>query len=164
MSRASGRISPQERTFLEHYANSGDRVYAAEKAGYAQPGTSASKNLAKPKVAEAVMRIQMRRITDEALPLAVDTVLKLMRDAKTPPNVKGTVALGVMKHAQAIGVGAEAKEPHEMTADEIRREIDRLEAVSASRAVLVNPEGADEAEAIEDDQADEIDPESSIFG
>lgn len=157
------RLTPTESKFAKVYADTGDRTYAGHVAGYAHPAISSHRAMTKPAVVEAVFRAQMRRITDEALPLAVETVLKLMRDDKTPPNVKGTVALGVMKHAQAIGVGAEAKEPHEMTADEIRREIDRLEAVSASRAVLVNPDEADEAELIEDDQADEADPESSIF-
>ena len=129
-----GRFTAQERTFSEAFAVTGDRAYSAGKAGLAQPATAASKMLAKPAIQAEIARIQTERLFSEVLPLAVEQHLALLRNAATPAGAR----VQAIKLAYDRTLGGDdahpAKEPHEMSADEIAEAISKLESVAASRA------------------------------
>ena len=137
----NGKLTAQERRFAQVYADTGAVGYAAEKAGYAFPEVSGSKALARPAVQESIKRQQLARLNNELLPLALDTLEGILRSPKSTDNNKNTAAGLVMKYSVGQGEGSEAKEPHEMTAEEIQQQIERLRAAAADRArPVIEPE------------------------
>lgn len=130
-----GKLTAQERKFSQVYADTGSVGYAAEKAGYAFPHVSGSKALARPAVQESIKRQQLARLNNELLPLALDTIEGILRNPKATDSNKNTAAGLVMKYSVgSAGEGAQEKEPHEMTADELQQQIDRLRREAADRA------------------------------
>jgi hypothetical protein len=84
-------------------------------------------------VAAEVARIQMERLTNEILPLAVDVHCRLLKDPRTPGGV--LVQAVKLAYERALGSGAmEGKEPHEMTADEIATALQALKREASNRA------------------------------
>lgn len=146
-----GKMTAQERKFSQVYADTGSVGYAAEKAGYAFPHVSGSKALARPAVQESIKRQQLARLNNELLPLALDTIETIMRNDKATDSNKLTAAGLVMKYSVGQGEGSEAKEPHEMTADEIQQQIERLRAAAADRArpvIEAEPSSIDDKQGV----------------
>lgn len=145
-----GRLTAQERTFAREYASTGDATYAATKAQYAQPATSSSRVLGRPVVQESIKRQQLARLNNELLPLALDTISGILNNAKATDSNKLTAAGLVMKYSVgAMGEG-EAKEPHEMSADELQAQIARLRNEAAERARPVLDAEPNEPSSIDD--------------
>lgn len=140
-------MTAQERVFISALARSGDQVYAAEKAGYAQPARDAARNLARPAVKAEVLRQADLILRDELLPLALETHKRLLTEKATPAGA----ALGAVKLAydRTLGVdeGKADKEPSEMSYDELTASIEALRREQESRA----------------DQARDVTPEPSVF-
>ena len=74
-----------------------------------------------------------RQMRTEGLRAARDTLLSICRDAKAQAPAKATAAGFILRAAGALASadGNEETEPHEMTADQLRREIARLERAKA---------------------------------
>lgn len=116
-------------------AKTGDRIYAAEKAGYAAPAVSASQALQKADVQREIARIQVARLNNELLPLALDTLQTVLTSATATERGKLTATALVLKHTLASGVEAgEGKEPHEMSATELEQRIQALRREASDRA------------------------------
>ncbi len=134
MPSKSGKLSPQERAFAGVYAETGDRVYSATKAGYGSPAVRASEVLARPGVVEFIHEKQIARIRNEVLPLAVGRHVALLQDK----NVTGQVLNRAIEMAYKYGLGGDAgaaqKEPHEMTPHELARAIEVLERAASDQA------------------------------
>jgi hypothetical protein len=141
----------QERVFIKHMAATNDKTYAATKAGYSQPvarGLEKSKALANEVRAE-----QIRRLESEGLPLAVDVHLALLRDKATPAGAKVS-AVKLMYDATFLRPDGDAgaKEPHEMTADELSERIAQMQREKAARA-----------KPVQEIEGTVIEPDSSVF-
>jgi hypothetical protein len=130
----NGRQTGQESVFIQHYAATGDRRYAALQAGSRDPSSFAAKALARPAVQAEIARIQVERLYTEGLALAVDMHIHMIRDPATPAGARAQ-AIKLM-YDRTIGQGdqAEAKEPHEMTAEELEAAIQKLRRAAADKA------------------------------
>lgn len=148
----SGRLTPQERVFVRYMAATNDQHYAATKAGYSQP---ANKGAEKAKaLAQEVRAEQIRRLESEGLPLAVDVHLELLRDKATPAGAKVS-AVKLMYDATFLRPDgdANAKEPHEMTAEELTERIAQMQREKANRAIPVidaEPSSIDDTQGVFD--------------
>lgn len=130
----SGRMTPKEKRFAKAYADTSDALYSARVAGYASPETHAQAIAERPEVMAQAREIQKRRITNEILPLAVAAHIRLLTDKNTPA---GAVVQAVkLAYDRAFGEVAdgESKAPHELTGDELARQIERLRQEAAARA------------------------------
>lgn len=132
----SGRYTLKERAFIKHMAATGDQSYSAVKAGYSKPAIAGSE---KAKLLATEIRAeQIRRLESEGLPLAVDVHLELLRDKATPAGAKVS-AVKLMYDATFLRPDgdANAKEPHEMTAEELTERIAQMQREKANRAMPV---------------------------
>lgn len=139
----NGRLTPLERAHARHFADSGSMAEAARRAG-GHPA-NAKDVLTRPAVVAEVQRLQMERLNNEALPLAIDTLLACMRAPAAPWAAKNQAAKIALDHTIGRDNGAAAKPDHEMTAQEIQAEIVRLEA---RRIELERPTIDGEAEQV----------------
>lgn len=138
MPRKNGRATPSERVFVQVMAETGDKIYAAKRAGYAVPASGASQALQRPQVQADIKRQQMARLNNDLLPLALDLVQRVILDDKETTRNRLTAAKIVID--RTIGQGGEAgedKEPHEMTPAELQARIDRLRREQAERATPI---------------------------
>ena len=158
----TGRLTPQERVFVERYAATGDRVYAASEAGYSKRSLhqSAAKNIGNPAL-QPYLRLQVQERVNGIVPKLLKRLSEAVDDKAT--SVKDLVAIGkLVMPIFKDGEAAERREPHEMTADEIHARIQELEREAAARAKPVvaveAPAGADQPVAVVDLAA-----EASVF-
>ncbi len=133
MPRKNGRLSPQEQRLIPAFVATGDVAEAGRRAGYAHT-PSAHNALARPEIRGEVMRQQLNRLTNEVLPLALDRLVTLLTDPKTPHGAQATAVNIALKYAVGDREASGGKEPHEMTADELAQEIDRLRSIKADKA------------------------------
>jgi hypothetical protein len=129
-----------EETFAQHYARTGDATYAATKAGYSNPQPRGSENAHDPAIIARASQIRRAKLAQASIE-AVDTLVDGMRDAKAPRQARNTAAGLILKYAVGDDGGSEAKDPHEMSSDEIARALqaaklraEALESVKADRS------------------------------
>lgn len=134
----SGKMTPQERIFTKAYAASGDAATAALKAGYARQdqGYVVARRSG---VAEEVRKLALARLTSEALPIAVATLIEVMTDKNQRGSARNMAAKIVIDRTLGEKGGADGKEAHELTGEELARAIEDLEREAAARAKPVNP-------------------------
>lgn len=123
-----------EREFSAKMASSGDPVYAAEKAGYSHPHQAASKNLANPTIADDIRKRALHDLVNTILPLAIKTHEFLLTDKNVPAGAKAQAIKIAYDRTLDVNDEGRTKEPHEMTADEIERRIQKLRQEAANRA------------------------------
>lgn len=115
---------------------------AARKAGYAM-GESGNAALRLPNVISAIHSEISRRIVSEGAPLGLKILLELGRDPTVPGAVRRACARDLMAMAGHVAPKASEAAPggskplHEMTSDELRGTIDRLESELGARATVV---------------------------
>jgi phage terminase small subunit len=137
MAKNSERITPQQRAFIDAYVKNPDVMKAQEVAGYAPGSNGGYKALAKPAVHAEIVQRQLARLHNEVLPLAVQTHIDMLIDAKTPAGAKAQlVKLAYDRALGAQDVGAN-KAPHEMTADEIAKALLDLQREASNRATPI---------------------------
>jgi len=144
-------LNRQQKTFSNHYAATGDAVYSATKAGYRSPAPRASQNLALPSVQAEIIRVQTAKLFSEALPAAVKCLVDIIGNEKAPAGARVQAAKVVLDRTLGSEDGGKAKEPHEMSPDELAKEIEKLTRVASDRAKLV------------DNHSQQDTPEPSIF-
>ena len=146
MPNKKGVLTPQERAFTQAYADTADAQYSGAIAGYSQPDAQSYTVLARPKIQAEIVRIQQERMTNELLPLALDAIHRLLTDKKTPAGAQVQAAKLVMDRSFGVQDASDkAKQPHEMTGDELARQLDRLRheaAVRSGKIIDVTPEPA----------------------
>ena len=128
------RFTEQESTFIDVAARTGDRLIAAEKAGYAQPQRDAWRVMQKPDVQAEIARREVARLFNEALPAAVSCLISIMTNDKAPAGARVSAAKVTLDKTLGVDEAGKSKEPHEMTPDEIAQAIAALERVAADRA------------------------------
>jgi len=144
----SGRLTPQEIVFRDAFATTGDKAYAAMKAGYSSPRQSAHKALANPIIEADVRRQQLAILNNELLPAAIGVLATIIADPKASERGKLTAVKIVLDRALGGADASESKEPHEMTSDEIQKRLDALrrEASDRTRVVIEHEPGEAKAE------------------
>lgn len=127
----SGAWTKGERIFAEEYARTGDRIYAAEKAGFRGAAQSASQLLQRPAIVRRIS--ELRR---EKLPVLVDKAYghleATLDDEKASIRDKNTAAKIVLTEARAEDVDDEGKDLAEMTGQELNRAIAKAQARAAA--------------------------------
>ncbi|RUP22320.1 hypothetical protein [Methylobacterium sp.] len=116
-----GRMTPQETAFVEAMVRTGDALYSATVAGYAQPASAASKALKRPDIVAAVQTAVRLRVQGEGAAVAAQTLIEIASDATAPkaPRVAAARALAEMTHLGGLeGAGLE-KPLSEMTRAEL---------------------------------------------
>lgn len=123
---------------MDTYAATGDSAYSATKAQYKTPTVQGSQKLAKPEIQMAIRKVQEIRLNNEALPKAIDFLIKVILDEKETTRNRLTAAKIVVD--RTIGQGGDAgddKEPQDMTAAELQARIDKLRREQSERAQLI---------------------------
>jgi len=142
MPRKNGHLTPQELTYVEVYAATNDRKYAADKAGYKRQMKSSYDKLNNPIILQEIRKVQMARLCNTLVPLALDHFEDTLNDAKAPVRDKTMIGKIVLDHAKHLSDDAENKNLHELTSDEIQAmlaDLRREQASRANAARLVNP-------------------------
>lgn len=124
-------------------ALSGAPALAAKKSGLSISGVRQA--LQRPAVQAEIARQTQEKLFSDILPLAVAAHKRLLSDPRTPA---GAVVQAVkLAYDRTLGAeGAErAKEPHEMTPEELAQAISTLERVAAERAKPVDVQPIDDA-------------------
>lgn len=127
-----GRMTRKEQDFALEYSRHGDRRAAELKAGYASGEGYVV--LARPEIQRMVVAQQTARLTTDALPLAVGTLIDIMGNSKAPAGARVQAAKVVIDRAMPLHEDGRPKELHEMTPDEIAAAISRLESTAAALA------------------------------
>jgi len=143
----SGLLTAQEKAFAATYAATGDRNYAAMKAGYSSPRQSASQALQKVEVQADIRRQQLAILNNELLPAAIGVLATIIADPKASERGKLTAVKIVLDRALGGADASESKEPHEMTSDEIQKRLDALRREASDRARVVIEHEPGEAKA-----------------
>lgn len=136
----SGKLTRPERVFSEKFAATGDAAYAGAKAGYgSNQATWAA--MQRPAIQEEIRRVQIERLFQEALPLAVKTLCDIMGDERQPAGARVQASKIALDRTLGDPSQAQAKQPHEMTPEELQKAISEaklsaaaLEHVAADRA------------------------------
>jgi phage terminase small subunit len=132
MPNKRGVQTPQERKFIATLSESGDPHGAAKAAGYAYPAQSAHHLMQRPAIQAEMVRVQLERLANKLLPLAVNAIERLLTDARTPAGAVVQAAKLVMD--RTLGESDGGKAPHEMNGDELARALDSLRREAADRA------------------------------
>jgi phage terminase small subunit len=134
----NGRLTPQERVFVGHMARTGDAVYSAAKAGYAQPENRG------PEKARTLRNEVLQHFDDlivtELVPLAFERLKHNLTDKAVPPGAANQAVKLVFDRAYRDDADMLDRDPSEMTLDEIVRKQQRLQAERESRAKDVTPD------------------------
>lgn len=138
---------------MTRFAETGDAVYAADKAGYAQPRTAAVEVIRRERLqgplAEAKALLQSKGAMR-----GVKTLIRLAKDTeKTPPGVQRAAASDLVKYAGIAATDeALAKELHEMTLEELDKRRQQLMSEAANQAKTIDhePDSAQRAPNIMD--------------
>jgi phage terminase small subunit len=131
MKLRKGAITPKEAVFVKRFVESGNATYAAEKAAYAFPQSAGHQLVNNPRLQQHIVTEQRKRMIEEALPLAVSSLIDTLKNAPVGAS-RNKAAEIVLKHTLSDPSAASDKEPHEMTAEELAQEIQRAKLRQAA--------------------------------
>ena len=135
MPSKDGYLTTQEATFAGFMAATGDATYSAAKAGYSKPVIQGWQKANNPALMETVRRAQLARLNNDLLPAALNLIEKVILDDTETTRNRLTAAKIVVDRTLGMAQdGADAKEPHEMTAAELQERIDRMRREQSERA------------------------------
>lgn len=137
--------SDRQKAFVQAFVETGNATKAAEMAGYAARHAQSigSRLASRPDIARQIRVQQMAFAQAYLVPAANQAILTILKDSKAPAGARVQAARlayeagGVMPEK---GEEGGAKELHEMTAEELRAALDKVEAALAGQAVDVTPE------------------------
>lgn len=136
MPAKNGALTLKEKNFLVAFAKHGDRRKAEQAAAIAAGG--GYQILARPEIQKRIVAEQTARLTYDALPLAVETLVSVMRSDKAPAAARVQASKIVLDRALPTDGTGNHKELHEMTPDELAAAIATLEGQAAAMARPVN--------------------------
>lgn len=162
MPTKAGRFTPMERRFIGYMARLNDKNAAANAAGYKNPAMVGWKLMKNDLIANAV-RSEARKFLDEkAGPAAVYNLTEIMLDKAQPAGarVKASEILGKWS-AMAGDTDGPGKDLHEMSADELRAHIAKME----TRRQAMERALADQSRPVLEHDADrqEDSPSTGVF-
>lgn len=132
----SGKCTPREEKAARAFARTGDLEYSQRMGGYKTPA-GAKQALSKPAMVEVIRREQELRLTSSLLPLALDTLEKVMQDEKASAAARVTAARVVVTQGLQRGADTTGANASEMTAGELAEAMARIRREIAERRAAV---------------------------
>ena len=139
----NGALTSGEKAVAEALAATGSLAYARAKSRLSP--NHVARVAARPAVQAEIARIQTERLFSEALPAAVDCLVSIRRSDKAPAGARVQAAKVVLDRTLGSDEAAKAKDPAEMTPEELAGAIAELEAVAAGKAKVVSASTIDDA-------------------
>lgn len=133
-----GTLTRGEIAFIEAYSEHNDRK-KAEKQAKLRPG-SGYPILSRPEIQKQIVQRQTARLTSDALPTAVETLIEIMGNRKAPAAARVQASKVVLDRALPVHGDGRLKELHEMTPEEIAQSIAQLEQKALTMAKDVTPD------------------------
>ena len=130
-----GVMTPRQKIFASAYVETGNDRTAAKLAGYEALRKSGPTNLENPTVLAEIRRIQLARLTNEALPLALNHIVRTLSDENAPIRDKTMVAKIVLDKVTGENQASD-KELHELTGAELQATIAKLHDVLKERQAV----------------------------
>lgn len=115
----SGMFTAKEREFIKTMSDTGNAVYAAYQAGYANPETRGPQLANNALVMEECRRQNQFEIATVLVPLALKRHTGLLSDPKTPPGVLQRSIDSAYKHGLVKPEEGFSKDPADMTPEEL---------------------------------------------
>lgn len=97
MGGKAGHLTTMESTFAAYMAATGDRIYAAVKAGYKAPHQAASQNLRNGDVVDDVRRRARNMLQNEGAMLGVVVLAELAADVLQKGSTRGAAAKALVQ-------------------------------------------------------------------
>lgn len=146
---------------MDELIKTGDKTYAATKAGYNSPAQNGSRVASRPAVDQEIRARTMAMLHNEGVPLAVGTLMMIASTDKAPWNARVAASKEILaaadRHYQQDNAG---KEPHEMTSEELAARLQQ----AAAQVQALETIAADRARPVEDVEPSSIDDDQGIFG
>lgn len=117
----SGRLTPQERTFVDHMARFNDRTEAARLAGYRQPSSRGGDLMRRPAVVAEVQERVTHRLRTEGYEVGVGTLIEIASDSAAPKAPRVMAAKALVELSGGLEQGGQAKDLHEMSRAELQQ-------------------------------------------
>lgn len=131
----SGLITPKERAYIDGVVSHGDIHEAARQAGYRDVPSAVCRLQRSPEVQREIVARQQDRLVSEALPLAIDTLIAVLRSPSTPAGARvQAVKLTLDKAGIGQPDAVEGKDPCEMSGRELDQAISKLRAEIEARS------------------------------
>jgi phage terminase small subunit len=143
----TGRLTPMERQFVKHYASTNDAAYSAAKAGYGAPATRGSELAHKPAIVAAARAEALETLAGRILPLAARRHLEMLNDKLCTGQTLNRAIELAYKYGFGDQADKPAKQPHEMTGEELAEAISTLKRAAADKARPVIEHETPEADA-----------------
>lgn len=131
----SGKLTQQEQAIAGAMAVSGSVRFAMSETKMTD--SNVRRALARPAIQAEIARIQTEKLFTEALPAAVQCLVSIIRNDKAPSGARVQAAKVVLDRTLGSDEAARAKEPSEMSPDELAREIEKLTRIASDRAKVV---------------------------
>lgn len=165
MPNKKGRFTVQEKTFVQAMAATGDKAYAKAVAGY-RGNSSATRTYERAAVQAEIVREQTRRLYQEGLPIAVDTLIGMSRSSSTPAGARVQAAKVLLEYTIGRDSSTGERALSEMTAADIQRELaeTRIRAAALEYVAADMAQPVIEAQAVEPAPAPKPEPEPDYFG
>jgi hypothetical protein len=151
MPRKGGKLTAGERSIAQSYAVTGDKAFAAVKAGLSVRAGTVDKALQRPAVQAEIARIQQEKLFNDVLPLAVAVHEAILRDPKAPAGARVQAVKLAYDRTLGRDEAFKGKDPHEMTPDELAKAIDELKRAAADKARPVL-----ELEVVDDEPGEDV--------
>lgn len=155
--KRKGQLTPMQRVFSSHMADTGARAYSAEKAGYAKPATAAAQLMATRDVAEDVRRRVRHKLQTEGAELGANVLMEIAADRLQKGSTRVNAAWRLVQLSGVVSAQAISEaDLAEMPADQIRALLAEAQRALSSRLVALKtidhepaaaPESADIAQA-----------------
>jgi len=129
-----------EKSFIRHMVATGDKTYSATKAGYSYPEEMGRQVAARPAVQAEIAAMQTAILFEKGLPAAVGLLIRNVTDPKVAPGAANQAAKIILDNTLGRDGNGDRREPHEMSGDELAREIERLKREVSERAKPVTLE------------------------
>lgn len=130
-----GSMTAQQREFAKVFAGVANATTAAAVTGYSSPSKYGAQNLENPTILAEIRRIQLARLTNEALPLALNHIVRTLSDENAPIRDKTMVAKIVLDKVTGENQASD-KELHELTGAELQATIAKLHDVLKERQAV----------------------------
>lgn len=141
------KLTDRQISFAHHYAVTGDRRYAVEKAGLKGKWEVEAARLRRdPRVLAEIAAEQETRLFSEALPAAVACLVEIITNKSAAAGARVQAAKVVFDRTFGKGEDGREKQPHEMTGEELAAAIGRLEEQAAAKAKPIVIEPASKAD------------------
>lgn len=157
MKRAGIRLSDKQLLFVTEYLSGKSKTEAAAVAGYADKAVWGVLEGARMRAAIAVVLENF--LVGDAAPAALRALYSIVSDEKVAAGVRVSAANSLLDRAgfdakRLAAKGDDGKDISTMTVEDLRAEIDKLQAQLEGKAVDVTPVGEPDSEPVTSQELD----------